>query len=52
MTSPTAILEGEIIEKVQFVGLPLMRGVAVVLATERVVSSMVFVSVTSPDVDC
>lgn len=52
MTSPDTILEGDVIENVQLVGLPLMRGVAVVLATERVVSSMVLVSVTSPEVDC
>lgn len=38
MMSPATIFEGEVIEKVQFVGLPLIRGVAVVLETERVVS--------------
>ena len=52
ITSPATMLEGEVIEKVQFVGLPLIRGVAVVLETERVVSSMLLVSVTSPEVDC
>lgn len=53
MTSPTAILEGEVIENVQFVGFPLMRGAAVVLATERVVSSTVLMSgVTSLEMDC
>lgn len=52
ITSPATMLEGEVIEKVQFVGLPLIRGVAVVLETERVVSSMILVSVTSPEVDC